>query len=64
MNSVASIQLAKREIKKLNRLIDQKIIRGESYRSESRRHKELVHRLQGLSQHSWFERTFMSFSLF
>jgi hypothetical protein len=64
MNSVASIQLAKREIKKLNRLIDQKIIRGESYRHESRRHKELVHRLHGLSQNSWFERTFMSFSLF
>lgn len=40
----------KQEIDKLNTVIDLKIIRGISYRAESRRHKFLMSQLSSLSQ--------------
>jgi len=33
------------ELRKLNEVIDMKIVRGQAYRAEARRHKELLSRL-------------------
>jgi len=41
----------RREISKLNRIIDMAIIRGVSYRDEARRHKFLVAQLARLQPH-------------
>ncbi|MEK7136408.1 MAG: hypothetical protein AAB821_02350 [Patescibacteria group bacterium] len=54
----------KSEVDDLNRIIDQKIIRGLSYRRESLRHKKLIREMRGRRTNtSW--RSIMSFvSLF
>lgn len=54
------------EIRKLNRIIDHKIIMGLSYGTESRRHKFLVAQLDRLTPRriSWFERSLSFASMF
>ncbi len=39
------VSIIKVEINWLNRLIDQKILRGQDYRVEARRHKQLLSKL-------------------
>jgi hypothetical protein len=48
------------EIRKLNRIIDLKIIQGIPYYEESRRHKFLTSQLDRLAprRHTWFGRAF------
>jgi hypothetical protein len=46
----------RKELDRLNRRIDEKIIRGLSYAAEARRHKQLIARLRG-PQVSWFSRS-------
>jgi hypothetical protein len=60
MKRSTSIRFIKNELKKVNHLIDYKILHGLSYRHEARKHKVLLHRLTSLSRHS----TFASLSLF
>jgi len=43
------VRSLRQEIKKINRIIDQKIIQGKSYYQESRRHKFLMSQLKHLS---------------
>lgn len=54
------------EIKKLNYLIDQKIIAGMPYYRESRRHKFLVSQMNHLTPQgtNWFARSMTFASLF
>jgi hypothetical protein len=47
MNKREHIQTLKREIAKLNRAIDQKVLRGQSYFLEAKRHAFLLKQLQG-----------------
>jgi len=65
-------KIVQAEINKLNQIIDLKIIRGESYKKESRRHKFLVSQLNGLNRQSsfraapprahWFTRVFREYT--
>jgi len=64
MNAITSVNFVRREIKRVNKIIDRKILRGEPYQSDSRYHRDLVRMLHMVSRHGWFERTFLSFSLF
>lgn len=50
------------EIRKLNERIDMKILRGEHYGAESRRHKLLLRRMRAYSQKSFLSRVFFSLS--
>lgn len=47
----------RKEINKINRRIDQKIIKGESYDREARRHKDLVVQLRKLESEASLART-------
>ena len=60
------IKSLKAEIKKINRVIDQKILMGAPYSVESRRHKFLTSQLRRLAPQggSWFGRSMSFVSLF
>lgn len=47
----------RKEINKLNARIDQKIVKGETYDKEARRHKELVLQLRKLESEASLART-------
>ena len=65
-------KIVQAEINKLNQIIDLKIIRGESYKKEARRHKFLMSQLNGLNRQSsfraapirasWFTRVFREYT--
>lgn len=56
------IRSLKREIKKINYVIDEKIIQGRPYYMESRRHKFLMSQLNRIApRRSWLARS-MSFA--
>ena len=46
-----------KEIKSLNNQIDKKIVKGQSYSREARKHRELVHRLRRLESEASIART-------
>mgnify|MGYP007002413928 CR=1 FL=1 len=48
----------RREINSLNKRIDLKIVRGESYEKESRKHKNLMLQLRRLESEASLARTF------
>lgn len=54
----------KRELNKVNRKIDEKIMWGQNYREEARRHKELIIRMQNLGKKSFFSKAFSFMTLF
>jgi hypothetical protein len=54
----------KREIKRVNKLIDQKILRGLPYTRESRLHKDLKARLGLLEKTTFLGRSMRFVSLF
>jgi len=70
LKNMGTIQLAhniRKEIKKLNKEIDLKIIKGLPYRAEARRHKFLVSQFYGFyenTKRSWFQRTVQVFASF
>jgi hypothetical protein len=47
----------RKEINKINKRIDQKIVKGESYDREARRHKDLVVQLRKLESEASLART-------
>lgn len=47
----------RKEISKLNKRIDTKIVKGESYERESKRHKDLVQQLRKLESEASLART-------
>jgi hypothetical protein len=56
-----------KEIKKLNRVIDLKIIKGLPYKAEARRHKFLMSQFYGFHDNtkmSWFGRTMHTLASF
>ena len=60
------IKSLKQEIRKVNRIIDHKIIQGLPYYAESRRHKFLMSQLNRLSpkRASWFSRPLSFVTMF
>ena len=60
------IKSLKHEIRKVNRIIDHKIIQGLPYYNESRRHKFLMSQLDRLApkRQSWFGRSLSFVSMF
>ncbi len=67
MSKITLAHNLRKEIKKLNREIDLKIIKGLPYKAEARRHKFLVSQFYGFyesSKRSWFQKTFNVFASF
>ena len=67
MSKIQLVHNLRKEIKKLNKDIDLKIIRGLPYRAEARRHKFLVSQFYGFyetTKKSWFQRTMHVFASF
>jgi hypothetical protein len=66
MSKYEIIRSLKQEIRKVNRIIDHKIIQGLPYHHESRRHKFLISQLNRLTPrgHSWFGRSLHFAGLF
>lgn len=58
MRKMSLIFAINREIRNLNKKIDQKIIKGISYDKEAARHKNLVHQLRRLESEASLARTF------
>ena len=60
------IKSLKQEVRKVNRIIDHRIIQGLPYYTESRRHKFLMAQLNRLSpkRESWFGRSLSFANLF
>lgn len=66
MSKYEIVKSLKYEIKKINYVIDQKIIQGMPYYREARRHKFLISQLSRLAppKVSWFGRSMSFVSLF
>jgi hypothetical protein len=60
------VRSLRQEIRKMNRVIDMKIIQGLPYYNESRRHKLLILQLKRLipERSSWFGRSMSFVSMF
>lgn len=54
----------RKEIKALNDAIDKKILRGQNYERESRRHRYLVNQLRRIESEASMARTFALASFF
>lgn len=52
------IKIIERELEKLNKRIDRKILRGEEYIREAREHKMLLYKIRQHSRRNFFERLF------
>ncbi len=58
MRKMSLMFAIRKELRKLNDRIDAKIIKGETYERESKRHKDLVLQLRRLESEASFARTF------
>lgn len=58
MRKMSLMFTIRKEIRTLNDRIDKKIVHGESYEREARRHKDLVCQLRRLESEASFARTF------
>ncbi len=63
MTKITLMYLITKEIKKLNSQIDRKIVKGQKYERDARRHRELVHRLRRMESEASFART-LTYALF
>lgn len=64
MKRMALMFAINREIRTINKKIDQKIIKGNSYEKESSRHRNLVSQLRRLESEASMARTFAMASFF
>lgn len=58
MSQKQYIKTVEREMKRINRIIDIKILRGEEYRKEARDHKLLLKKMRFYNRQSFFRRLF------
>ncbi len=58
MSQTQYLKMLEKEIQKLNRVIDRKILRGEEYWKEARDHKLMLRKVQHLTHRSLFQRLF------
>ena len=62
MNKGTSVRMVQCELKKVNQIIDYKILHGMPYRKEAQYHKSLLNRLNSLTRHGWIANPFNSFT--
>jgi len=60
MSQTQYLKMLEREIQKINKKIDLKILQGETYRKEARDHKLLLQKVRYHSRKSFFSRLFGS----
>jgi hypothetical protein len=56
MSQSQYLKMLEKEIQKLNKIIDQKIIRGEDYHKEARDHKLIIRRVRYHTKKSFMSR--------
>jgi len=54
MSQKQYLKMLEKEIKKVNRKIDEKIMRGEEYRKEARDHKLMLRRMRYFTRQNFF----------
>ncbi len=64
MTKMSLVYTISKELRKLNDMIDHKIIKGESYDREARRHKDLRLQLRKVERDAAFSRSFSLMSFF
>lgn len=67
MSKIQFIHNVRKEIRRLNKDIDLKIIKGLPYKAEARRHKFLVSQFYGFyetTKKSWFQKTMHALASF
>ena len=62
MSQTQYLKIVEREIQKINKAIDLKILRGEDYSKEARNHKLLLKKVRYTNRQNFFSRFFPSFS--
>lgn len=58
MSHTQYLKMLEREIQKINKKIDLKILQGENYKKEARDHKLLLQKVRYHSRRSFFSRLF------
>lgn len=64
MTRMTLVYSINKELRKVNDRIDQKIIKGESYDREARRHRELRSQLRQVERDAAFNRSYSLMSFF
>lgn len=64
MSKMSLVYTISKELRKLNDMIDHKIVKGESYDREARRHRDLRHKLERVERDAAFNRSFSLMSFF
>lgn len=62
MSQAQYLKTIEKEIQRLNKIIDQKILRGEAYYREARDHKLLLQKVRYHSRKNFFRNLFPTFS--
>jgi hypothetical protein len=58
MSQKQYVKMLEREIEKLNRVIDRKILKGEDYRKEARDHKLILKKIRYNTKRNFFQKFF------
>ncbi|OGI67994.1 hypothetical protein A2732_01705 [Candidatus Nomurabacteria bacterium RIFCSPHIGHO2_01_FULL_40_10] len=61
MSQKQYLKLVEKEIQRVNKIIDQKIIKGENYWKEAKDHKLLLRKIRFHERRSFFRRLFPTF---
>ena len=64
MSQKQYLKSVEKEIQRINKIIDQKIIHGEDYWKEARDHKLLLRKIRFHARRTFFRRLFPTFSSF
>jgi hypothetical protein len=64
MSQKQYLKIIEKEIQRVNKMIDAKILQGEEYRKEARDHKLLLKKMRYNSQQGVFKKLFPTFSYF
>ena len=58
------MKIIEKELQRINKIIDYKIIHGEEYHREARDHKLLLRKIRQNTQHSFFQKLFPTLAHF
>lgn len=58
------MRIIEKELQRINKIIDYKIIHGEEYHREARDHKLLLRKLRQHQHQSFFQKLFPTFAMF
>ncbi len=63
MSQKQYLKSVEKELQRINKIIDQKIVRGEDYFKEARDHKLLVRKIRFHERRTFFRKLFPTFSM-